>query len=243
MTIAREYQHSFELFGTDVRLLIGFGARPSEAGFIAAQVRERLRSIHRTLSRFDPDSELSYLNAHAGESVRVSQTLLGAIVASLRAAERSGGLVDPTVLTDLVRAGYGISRAGVTPASLLEAIATAPRPRPALPRAQADWRRICVSERSRVVRLPHGVSIDLGGTAKGWAVDIAGDILGGTPSFAVDAGGDLRVGGATRAPRVIEIEHPLDAANNRCIQLTAGAVATSGLRTRLWRTPKDLPTT
>ena len=53
--------------------------------------------------------------------------------AAVWAAERTGGLLDPTLVDELELAGYGHSLDGATPASLAEAIAAAPRPRPASP--------------------------------------------------------------------------------------------------------------
>jgi FAD:protein FMN transferase len=231
-----EHQHSFELFGTRVSLLVYAAAAPLHTRLLIGRVEERLRAIHRALTRFDADSELSYLNAHAGEPLRVSPTLLSAIQAALRAAQLSGGLLDPTVLPDLERVGYRTSRVGVAPASILEALAKAPPRRPAIPRSQEDWKRIHVNEDQAIVRLPDELRIDLGGTAKGMAVDVAAEMLAGTLAFAVDAGGDIRVGGALARPRIVEIAHQFDDASNHRIELSAGAVATSGLRTRVWRT-------
>ena len=52
--------------------------------------------------------------------------------------------------------------------------------------------------------------LDLGGSAKGLAVDIAARMLADRPTFAVDAGGDIRIGGTARVPRTVHIAHPLD---------------------------------
>ena len=55
-------------------------------------------------------------------------------------------------------------------------------------------------------QLPRAARIDLGGTAKGLAVDLAADHA----TYAVDAGGDIRIGGTDPAPRAVRVAHPLE---------------------------------
>jgi thiamine biosynthesis lipoprotein len=231
-----EHEHSFELFGTRVRVLVS-SAMPSALAtqLITGRVKHRLQAIHRTLTRFEQSSELNHLNAHAGEPVRVSETLLEGVQAALQAARLSDGLIDPTVLSELERAGYATSRVGVAPVPLAEALPEAPPRVPAAPRPAAGWKRIDVDADEHVVRLPRGVRMDLGGSAKGMAVDLAAKMLATNPVFAIDAGGDIRLGGPYATPRTVEIAHPLRDQPAHNVTVTAGAVATSGLRTRVWR--------
>jgi FAD:protein FMN transferase len=84
-------------------------------------VRSLLAEIDRRLSRFDASSDLSQLNADPRASVPAASLLRAAVAAALRAASLSDGLVDPTLLGALRRAGYGESRAHVALASLLRA--------------------------------------------------------------------------------------------------------------------------
>ena len=140
----REHERRFDLFGTSVRILVGGPApagEPSPA--LAAAVAEAvLWSCQAELTRFNPDSELSLLNADPAP-VRVTSKLLAAAVAAARvAAARSGGLVDPTLLGAIEAAGYTESRVGVKPASLAAAIRVAP---PRLPAAPAWGERITIA--------------------------------------------------------------------------------------------------
>jgi FAD:protein FMN transferase len=232
-----EHEHSFELFGTRVRVLVS-SAMPSELAtrLIIGRVQHHLQAIHRALTRFEQGSELNHLNAHPGEDVRVSETLLQGVQAALQAARLSDGVVDPTVLPELERAGYATSRIGVAPAPLAEALHGAPPRVPAAARPAAEWTRIHVDADEHIVRLPRGVRLDLGGSAKGMAVDLAAQMLATNPALAIDAGGDIRLGGTYATPRTVEIAHPLHDQPAHHLTLTAGAVATSGLRTRIWRT-------
>ncbi|HET8756178.1 MAG TPA: FAD:protein FMN transferase, partial [Solirubrobacteraceae bacterium] len=85
-----EHEHRFRAFATDVRVLVN-AATPLDA----VRVQALFQRLHRTLTRFDGASELSALNARAGEEVAVSTTLLRAVDAALWAARASAGLVDP----------------------------------------------------------------------------------------------------------------------------------------------------
>ena len=88
----------------------------------------------------------------------------------------------------------------------------------------------------RTVSRPPGLRLDLGGTAKGLAADRAAALLAGQTTFAIDAGGDIVVGGSAGAPRHVSVAHPLEPATAFSFDVTGGAVATSGLGTRIWRT-------
>jgi FAD:protein FMN transferase len=228
---ATEHDHCFRAFATDVRVLVD-AATPLDA----LRVQALFRRLHRTLTRFDPGSELSALNDRAGEDVAASAVLLRAVEAALWAARASDGLVDPTVLEALEHAGYAGSRDGQPPAPLADALAAAPARRPAAPRPSSRWREIALDPSRGMIRVPAGVRLDLGGSAKGLAADLAADLLAGHSGYAVDAGGDIRIGGTQPVPRAVHIQHPLHDEIAHRFTVTTGAVATSGLRTRVWHT-------
>ena len=69
-------------------------------------VERELDRIDLACSRFRPDSELSRLNARAGRSTAAGPLLVEALELALRAAELTGGDVDPTVGRALELAGY-----------------------------------------------------------------------------------------------------------------------------------------
>ena len=233
-----EHERAFDLFGSRVRLLVGPPAEPGlpDPPVAAVGAEVLLRHVHDRLTRFDPASELSRLNADPRPEVPVSTLLAAAVSAALWAARRSGGYVDPVLLDRLEDAGYRDSRAGRTPGPLAEALESAPPARPASPAADQRWRMVEVDSEAGVVRRPPGLRIDLGGSGKGWAADLVAGRLRGYETFAVDAGGDLRIGGARLAERRTGVDHPLRAGEAAVLGITVGAVATSGLRTRVWRT-------
>lgn len=232
-----EHERRFDLFGSEVRLLVGApAAQTSRSPELAAlEVEAFLRVVHRELTRFEPHSELSALNAAPASEVRASPLLAMAVRAGIWAAGRSEALVDFTLIGELERIGYASSRAGMRPAPLEEAVAAAPKRRPARPHPGARWREISVDAPTGIVTRPAGLRIDTGGIGKGMAADLASARLRGYELHVVDAGGDLRIGGERPTARLVEIEHPLGAAPLG-FHLVSGAVATSGIATRLWRT-------
>src|SRR3954447_10584197 len=98
-----EHERSFDSLGSRIRLLVGASGDGADARLAALEAEALLRSFHRRLTRFEPDSELSRMNAAAEDEFAASSVLLTAVQAALWAAAGSGGLVDPTVLRALER--------------------------------------------------------------------------------------------------------------------------------------------
>lgn len=234
---AAEHERGFEVFGTTVRLLLGpttgLGALDPRAA--AIQAEGVLRHIHRELTRFEPGSRLSTLNDDPARECGVSPLLAMSLEAAIVAARRSGGLVDPTQLAALERAGYSRSRVGVRGAPLRAALLAGPLRRPARPDPSQRWRAIRVDSASCSVSRPPGLRIDLGGTAKGLAADLLAARFEPYESFVIDAGGDMRIGGRSARPRLVEVEHPFQSRPAHAFEVISGAVATSGIGTRVWR--------
>jgi len=205
--------------------------RESDGGVDVASV---FAEIDRRLSRFDARSDLSRLNADPRTNVPAGPMLRDAVAAALRAAVLSGGLVDPTLLGGLRRAGYSDSRAQSQPAPLMPALASAPPRGPARPAAAAEWRSVEVDDRAGLIRRPPDLELDLGGTVKGWAADLLAARLGCHGRCAVDVGGDLRVDGGRGHPWEVRVRHPLTGAAAHTLLVRSGGVATSGIDARLW---------
>ena len=205
----------------------------------ADRERDYVLQFARRLSRFEPDSELSQLNSSPLVGVPATDLLRAAVSAGLWAAERSGGLVDPTLVGELERIGYASSLKDAVPASLAEALEAAPARRPARPSAASRWEEIVVDDAAGVIVRPLGVRIDTGGTGKGLCADAVAHRLSGYTRYLVDCGGDIAVGGvgAQLEPYEIGIEHPLTGASIGHLRLARGGVATSGLNVRIWRRP------
>jgi thiamine biosynthesis lipoprotein len=225
--------------GSDIRLIVDAplqrGLRPP-ADAVACE-RRYIEDFAARLSRFRADSELSALNAASEPEVAASLLLRTAIAAGVWAAERSGGIVDPTLLGEIEAVGYESSHEGRVPASLQLALASAPARRYARPRPESRWREIEIDNERGTVRRPHGLRIDTGGTGKGLAADAVAHRLRGYTRFVVDCGGDIAIGGigAQLEPYEVQVEHPLTGETIRSVRVGSGGIATSGLNVRVWR--------
>ena len=121
--------------------------------------------------------------------------------------------------------GQGLGSRSV---ALAEALAGAPPRAPARPDPRAGWRSIRVLDEASVIRRPPGLEFDPGGIGKGLAADIVAGRLAAYGRYAIDCGGDLRVGGSDPGGEPIEIEvrHPVTGAAADVFAIWRGAVAT-----------------
>ncbi|HEY7621184.1 MAG TPA: FAD:protein FMN transferase [Solirubrobacteraceae bacterium] len=221
---------SFPTMGTVARVV-----READGEVDVASV---FAEIDRRVSRFDVDSDLSRLNADPRACVPAGPLLRAAVAAALRAAALTDGLVDPTLLGALRRAGYHESRAHLSPPALTRGLSSAPPRRRARPHPAAAWRAVQVDDRAGAIRRPPGLELDLGGTAKGWAADLVASRLERHGRCAVDCGGDLRVAGGSGAPWEVHVRHPVTGAIAHTLRVRDGGVATSGIDKRLWERPE-----
>ncbi|MGD9735052.1 MAG: FAD:protein FMN transferase [Solirubrobacterales bacterium] len=224
----------FECFGGLVEVRAG---GPGAAAALR-RARARLLEAHRRLSRFDPASELSRLNRDERTEVPASPLLRLLAEAVAEAGERSGGLVDGTLLREIECAGYVDSLPQDGPPELLRSRLPGA---PAGVSDRADWARIGVDQQAGTVIRPPGVRIDGGGLAKGMLADLVGAELAGFESFAVDCCGDLRLGGRAGAERRILVDAPSGGEPIGELRLRGGGIATSGISRRSWTGPKGQP--
>ncbi len=233
-----EHDLTFDAMGSHVRLLIGDPGPGMPPASVAAEQGQRfVEDFDAALSRFKPESELCRLNADRRERVPASELMRRAVEAGLFAAERSGGLVDPTLVGEIEQAGYAASRAGMDGLPLAEALADAPARRPASPRPEQRWRGFEVDDEAGEIARPPGLRFDTGGTGKGLAADMLAANLRGYSRFIVDCGGDIRIGGADALanPYEVFVEHPITGGRAHVLRLGSGGVATSGINVRIWR--------
>lgn len=204
--------------GGSAQIVIREGAT---GGLIRAE--QRLGLLEDLWTRFSPDSDISRVNASAGEWTEVSSETVALVQLSKLGWRMTDGLFDPTELPALLAAGYTSSRSdpsrrtvGVQPAEL-------PTP---------GCGGFLVSEQR--VRIPTGVSIDPGGIGKGLAADIVATELSreGAATVVVNVEGDLRVvGGWT-----VELEDPFQEGRTIArLNIADGGVATSTPSHRRWR--------
>jgi thiamine biosynthesis lipoprotein len=201
---------------------------------LAEGVHARVETVEAVLSRFRPGSELNALNADPRHAVPVSALVRRTVAAANWAAERSGGLVDATLLGELERHGYEESWDAIRRADIDEALAAAPPRRPAGPARWHGEGGLSIDAEGRVTRAP-GVRLDPGGIAKGMAADLAAAALPPGVRYAISCGGDVAVGGGE--PWEIAVRSARSEAEVHRLRLRSGGVATSGIAARIWKRP------
>jgi thiamine biosynthesis lipoprotein len=195
---------------------------------------KRLDQLDRSCSRFRTDSELARANRHAGETVAVSELLAETVSVALEAARATDGVVDPTLGRELRAAGYDRTFALVRARD-----GWTLRP---LGRRAATWKEVELDRDRGTLRVPPGLELDLGATAKAWAADgLAGEIVAQTGAGALIAlGGDVAIAGPSPqegwAVRVADDHSASLDSSGPVVALVSGGLATSGTTVRRWRT-------
>ena len=236
--VTGEASASWQALGTGVQVTVTDGRHLAAA---RAMLEADLAAVDLACSRFRPDSEIVALDrVTGGGPAEVSPLLAEAIAVALRAARLTDGDVDPTVGAAMNAVGYDrdfslVAREG--PAVKLT-VRTIP-----------GWRQVEFDEQARLLRLPPGVRLDLGATAKAWAADRAATRIAAATGggVLVSLGGDVAVSG--RAPdggwriRVQDVSgRPEDPPTgpSAVVAIRTGGLATSSTAARRWRRGGDI---
>ena len=199
-----------------------------------AAVARVVDEFDRACSRFRSDSELSFLNASPGAAVRVGPVLVDAVSCALRAARLTGGDVDPTVGEALIALGYDRDFDEVAASGRI----VESRPLAAIP----GWRTVQLDRVAGTIRVPRGVTLDLGATAKALAADRAAAVAleAAGCGVLVSFGGDLAIAGPAPAGgwrvRVTDDHRAGVSEPGQWIAIRSGGLATSSVAVRRWRT-------
>jgi thiamine biosynthesis lipoprotein len=194
-----------------------------------ASVRAVVAAVDSACSRFRPDSEVVRLGRARGRAVPVSPVLADAVAAALRAARVTDGAVDPTIGAAMVAAGYDRDLAVLPPHRPAGLVAA---------RRRADWRDVCLDRTAGTLRVPDGVVLDLGATAKAWAADRAAAAAHAATGRPVLVGlcGDLAATGThSGTPWVVGVRERPEDADTALVAVEDGGLATSTTRSRRWR--------
>ncbi len=218
------------IMGTFSRVVVVARSEKAGRACIAAafKVQRRIESL---MSYHRPDSELNRVNRHAAERpVPVNPLTFEVLQQAVYFSELSGGAFDVTVgpLVDLWRAA-GDANEPPSEAALTEA------------RLRVGYEKLILEPKEMTVQFAtEGMRIDLGGIAKGFAIDKSVEAVrkGGALGGMVDIGGDIRCFG--RPPEGQEhwrigLQDPTEATEDLItgeplliLQLSDAAVTTSG---------------
>jgi thiamine biosynthesis lipoprotein len=210
--------------GTVVTIDLAPGATLDEAAVRDAAVDRALAwclEVETRCTRFDPRSELMRVCARVGVATPASPMLVEAVRFALAVAEASRGAFDPTVGRVMERRGFNREhRTG----AMVDVDG-------AFVEASASYRDVDVDADRGTIALRRALVLDLGAVAKGLAVDMAARELQPFGDFAIDAGGDLYLGGRNPdgQPWAVGIRHPRrDGDLVDVVRVSDQAVCTSG---------------
>jgi thiamine biosynthesis lipoprotein len=218
---------SWQALGTQVTVFV---TEHDALGEGCRLVEGQLAELDRACSRFREDSELARLNRAGGRWTEVSPLLFAALEVAIHAARITDGDVDPTIGRALRLAGYDRDFAQL-----------ADRPTRRLTLVPAPgWRSVLLDRRRRTARVPAGIELDLGATAKALAADRAADsvaLLTGA-GVLVNLGGDLAVAGDPPPggwPVRVTDDHAAHFdAPGQTVAIASGGLATSSTTVRRW---------
>lgn len=210
--------------GTLVRITVYTpGADEARAAFRAGF--DRITALDRTLSDYNPASELSLVSTRAvGRAVRVSDDLFTVVRASQDLARATHGAFDITA-APVIRLWREARKTGrlPDPAALAEAA------------RRSGYRRLHLDERRRTLRFDTaGMALDVGAIGKGYAASEALAAIGrlGVRSALVAVSGDLAFSDAPPGQRGWRVsvtrDDPPPAGVPASLELTHAAVSTAG---------------
>ena len=176
--------------------------------------------IEECCTRFEAGSEVMRLATRVGVRVPVSTILFEAVQFALAVAEETDGAFDPTVGYAMESLGFNREhRTGQTIRTPLHS------------NFRVSYRDVRLDAEGQTITLLRPLILDLGAVAKGLAVDLAARELQSFEDFAINAGGDLYLGGCgpSGEPWSIGIRHPRrDNELIDSIRVSNRAVCTSG---------------
>ena len=196
-----ETHHYQYVMGTSVEVQ-AFGKDEPTRREAIAEAFASFREVDRLMSNYRSDSELALVNREAGRhAVEITDPLFAVLDAARRVSVASNGAFDATVGPLVKLWGFYDKTPHVPTAAELASV-----------RPLVDYRNVHLDSARRTVEFANpGLQLDLGGIAKGFAVEIAGDVLRrrGLDGF-IDTGGNQYLLGTPPGKRVwtVGIKNP-----------------------------------
>ncbi len=219
----------FPAFGTTASFAT---TTPEAMGAAEAVLRGELAEIELCCSRFRADLEISRAHETGGYPAIVSPLLAEVIKTALDIARDTDGAVDPTVGAAVIELGYDRDFSEVPQDGTCELGVLRPAP---------GWRCIELDPGNRLLRIPQGVKLDLGSTAKAFAADRAASRIAEVTGSGVlvNLGGDISLAGPAPfegwpvALALACTTRPEDA--KAVVAIWCGGLASSGTAVRTWQ--------
>jgi thiamine biosynthesis lipoprotein len=205
---------------------------PDHAEVAEQVLRTEIDTFDLACSRFRRDSELTALHACSGRAVRVSAALFEALEVALDVARQTGGAVDPTIGNAIEALGYDRDLSDVSTGHGTVLLDLAPA---------VGFAHVQLNRRERTVRIPRGVKLDLGSSAKALIADRAAERIAnhlGSGAL-VSIGGDVATAGVSPeegwAVGIAEASATPAGEVDQVVAIRDGGLASSSTSVRTWR--------
>lgn len=222
---ASPFRHEFAEphMGTEFRIIL-ISEDQTQAETTARAAFDKIAALEKIMSDYLEDSEVNLLanNAGAGTTIPVSDDLWRVLTYARDISKRSNGAFDVTTgaLTKLWRRAF---RQKIFPdtTAIAEALKT------------VGWSDLEFLKNKTIRLRKEGMRLDLGGIAKGYAIDEAMKIIqqNGINSALIDGGGDISVSNAPPGEIGWRIKHPAVKEGELTMEIILAfnaAIATSG---------------
>lgn len=224
--------HKFSkiFMNSNIDILVNSGNSPIFVEEFVENAYTQFDLVVKNYSRFSETSELSKLNKAKGKKFKCSKEFYHLIQYSIEIAHLTDGEFDPTIID--VLESYGYTKGGKIKdkidlnENLQELISS-----------RQSYKEIQFFDKSREIQLANNQGVDLGAIGKGYAIDLAFNVLKEKfDNFLINAGGDIRVSGLNEEgkPWQIELEYILDKKKRKLgkIEISEGSICSSGAYAR-----------
>ncbi len=218
------YQETRRLMWTKFEI-VAYGPDRARLAEAANAAFEEIDRLDRQMSNYSETSELSYINRNAAHGdVIVEKELFDFLKGCIEYSRSTGGAFDITVGPLMKAWGFFDSKGRVPDPSELKSVT-----------ARVGYKHVLFNERTHAIGFDReGVELDLGGIAKGYAVDRAAEILrasGVTSAFVTSGSSSICAIGAPpgQASWRVEVNDPLDRSRKlEAIEIKDQSISTSG---------------
>jgi FAD:protein FMN transferase len=217
------YQEARRLMWTKFEI-VAYGPDRARLAEAANAAFEEIDRLDRQMSNYSETSELTYINRNAAhKEVIVEKELFDLLKLSMQYTRETYGTFDITVGPLMKAWGFFNSQGRVPGSKELSEVMS-----------RVGARHVALDDRTHSIRFDSdGVELDLGGIAKGYAVDRAAEILreSGITSALITSGSSIRAIGSPpgRSAWPVEVDDPTDRSMHMTtIDLKDQSISTSG---------------
>jgi FAD:protein FMN transferase len=226
------YQETRRLMWTKFEI-VAYGTNRARLAEAAGAAFDEIDRLDRQMSNYSETSELSYINRNAARGdVIVEKELFDFLKLCVDYSQTTGGAFDITVGPLMKAWGFFDNKGRVPGASDLKSVT-----------ARVGYKHVLFNERTRAIGFDReGVELDLGGVAKGYAVDRAAEILrasGVTSAFVTSGSSSICAIGTPpgQSSWRVDVNDPLDRSQKlEAVEIRDQSVSTSGCHDKTFET-------